>query len=279
MRGKLRIMLEPLIPRRRSSGDESLARSSGAGSAARCSSGWRSRWPAAFTPPTRKRLSVAATMPRFVEMERRYGSLIRGLRAAARTRNDEARRPAARAGVCSSASRAASARSSTRWRRSFDGSIHRRARVVAARPPPRPRQCDPALAHSICRRRRVSTPMRWSAPHPRSPLRHCSNRTMRQTGAALAAVRYASAATVAMAFRASDFPQIAAQLRFRRAGRRAPPNYRRQLLEPQVCRARSRRNDSRARVYRRRAADQHDGARRGRDDRPWRARSSPRCSG
>ena len=36
-------------------------------------------------------LSVGATMPRFVEMERRYGSVIRGLRAAARKRDAEAR--------------------------------------------------------------------------------------------------------------------------------------------------------------------------------------------
>ena len=34
---------------------------------------------------------MRATMPRFVEMERRYGSVIRGLRAAARARNAEAR--------------------------------------------------------------------------------------------------------------------------------------------------------------------------------------------
>jgi oxygen-dependent protoporphyrinogen oxidase len=36
-------------------------------------------------------LSVAATMPRFVEMERRYGSVIRGLRAAALGQNANAR--------------------------------------------------------------------------------------------------------------------------------------------------------------------------------------------
>src|SRR5581483_6973670 len=51
--GKLRIALEPLIPRRADSGDESLA---------------------------------SFVTPRFVEMERKYGSVIRGLRAAEKAR-------------------------------------------------------------------------------------------------------------------------------------------------------------------------------------------------
>src|SRR5439155_759599 len=38
-----------------------------------------------------ERLSLRATMPRFVELERRHGSLIRGLRATARTRDAGAR--------------------------------------------------------------------------------------------------------------------------------------------------------------------------------------------
>ena len=47
-------------------------------------------------------LSIGATMPRFVEMERRYGSVIRGLRAAGRcAQRRGASAPVARAGACS----------------------------------------------------------------------------------------------------------------------------------------------------------------------------------
>jgi protoporphyrinogen/coproporphyrinogen III oxidase len=81
--GKLRIMMEPFIPRRRGDGDESLAdfvtRRLGREVLQRVAQplagGIYTADPAM--------LSVAATMPRFVEMERRYGSVIRGLRAAA----------------------------------------------------------------------------------------------------------------------------------------------------------------------------------------------------
>jgi oxygen-dependent protoporphyrinogen oxidase len=88
---KLRIMIEPLIPRRRSIEDESLGafvrRRLGRQTLARVAQ------PLAggiYTADP-ELLSVRATMPRFVEMERRYGSVIRGLRAAARARSAEAR--------------------------------------------------------------------------------------------------------------------------------------------------------------------------------------------
>src|SRR6516165_1472235 len=83
--GKLRILAEPLIPRRRRRDDESLAafvrRRLGREVLDRVAQplagGIYTADPAM--------LSVAATMPRFVEMERRYGSLIRGLKAASRS--------------------------------------------------------------------------------------------------------------------------------------------------------------------------------------------------
>jgi oxygen-dependent protoporphyrinogen oxidase len=85
--GKARILLEPFIPRRVHDGDhdESLAdfvtRRLGREVLDRVAQplagGIYTADPAA--------LSVNATMPRFVEMENRHGSLIRGLRAAART--------------------------------------------------------------------------------------------------------------------------------------------------------------------------------------------------
>jgi oxygen-dependent protoporphyrinogen oxidase len=83
--GKLRILAEPLIPRRRRRADESLAafvrRRLGREVLERVAQPLAGGIYTA-DPAT---LSVAATMPRFVEMERRYGSLIRGLKAAARS--------------------------------------------------------------------------------------------------------------------------------------------------------------------------------------------------
>jgi len=84
--GKRRIALEPTIPRRTESGDESLAsfvtRRLGREVLDRVAQplagGIYTADPA--------RLSVAATMPRFVKMEKRYGSLIRGLQAAENAR-------------------------------------------------------------------------------------------------------------------------------------------------------------------------------------------------
>jgi len=82
--GKLRLMIEPMIPRRRSDRDESLAsfvtRRLGREVLDRIAQPLAGGIYTA-NPAT---LSLKATLPRFAEMEARYGSLIRGLRAAAR---------------------------------------------------------------------------------------------------------------------------------------------------------------------------------------------------
>ncbi len=82
--GKLRMMIEPLIPRRRGHRDESLAsfvtRRLGREVLERIAQ------PLAggiYTADP-ERLSLHATLPRFADMEARHGSVIRGLRAAAR---------------------------------------------------------------------------------------------------------------------------------------------------------------------------------------------------
>ncbi len=84
--GKMRLAIEPLIPRRRIAGDESL------GSFVRRRMGKevldRIAQPLAggiYTADP-ERLSLGATMPRFVEMERVHGSVIRGLKTANRDR-------------------------------------------------------------------------------------------------------------------------------------------------------------------------------------------------
>jgi protoporphyrinogen/coproporphyrinogen III oxidase len=82
--GKLRLAIEPMVPRRREAADESVAcfvrRRMGREVLERIAQ------PLAggiYTADPEK-LSLEATLPRFAEMERRYGSVIRGLKAAAR---------------------------------------------------------------------------------------------------------------------------------------------------------------------------------------------------
>lgn len=82
-RGKLRMALDLVLPRRREPGDESLAgfvrRRLGTEALARVADPLMG---GIYTADP-ERLSLAATMPRFLELERRHGSVIRGLRAAA----------------------------------------------------------------------------------------------------------------------------------------------------------------------------------------------------
>jgi protoporphyrinogen/coproporphyrinogen III oxidase len=96
LRGKLRMAIEPLIPARRDGGDESLAsfvtRRVGREVLERVAQ------PLAggIYTANAASLSLQATMPRFLEMERRHGSLFRGLRAA---RNGQTSESSAATGV------------------------------------------------------------------------------------------------------------------------------------------------------------------------------------
>ncbi len=87
--GKLRIALEPLVPKRKDRRDESL----GAFVTRRLGREILDRvaQPLAGGIYTADpwRLSIRATSPRFVEMEQRRGSLIRGLREAEKTRSSK----------------------------------------------------------------------------------------------------------------------------------------------------------------------------------------------
>src|SRR5262249_34546806 len=85
--GKLRIMAEPLIPRRRGRSDESPAAFVRRRMGRQVLERIAQPLAGGIYTGNAEQLSVAATMPRFVEMERRYGSLIRGLKAASRATN------------------------------------------------------------------------------------------------------------------------------------------------------------------------------------------------
>ena len=87
--GKLRIAMEPFIAARTSDTDESLAsfvtRRLGREVLDRVAQALAG---GIYTADP-ERLSIGATMPRFVEMERRYGSVVKGLRAAEQARESK----------------------------------------------------------------------------------------------------------------------------------------------------------------------------------------------
>jgi oxygen-dependent protoporphyrinogen oxidase len=211
--GKLRVMIEPLIPRRRGHRDESLAsfvtRRLGRELLERIAQplagGIYTADPA--------HLSLHATLPRFADMEARYGSVIRGLRAAARKQGAESGKSGKSGGV-----------SGARWSlfASLSGGVStivdalaqrlgetvlRGAEVTALerigggaaerRPRWRVMTADgPALEADvvIC-----ALPAYRAAPlfEPHS----------RSLASALEAIGYASAAVVNLGYRESDFPR------------------------------------------------------------------------
>lgn len=207
-RGKLRIMLEPLIPRRRDESDESLARFVTRRLGREVLERVAQPLAGGIYTADPETLSIAATMQRFVEMERTKGSLFRGIRAAARARVAETR------GI-----------SGARWSLfvSFKGGIATIIDALAAR-----------LAQSIRRRARVVElnrgPADADAAAPRWRIRFDDGAEFdadavvcaapayalasllephnEQLADSLAAIRYASAATVGMAFRTADFPRL-----------------------------------------------------------------------
>ncbi|HVC44087.1 MAG TPA: protoporphyrinogen oxidase [Candidatus Binataceae bacterium] len=206
-RGKLRIAIEPLIPRRRDDDDdESLAsfviRRLGRETLERIAQPLAGGIYTA-DPAT---LSIGASLPRFVEMERRYGSVIRGLRAAARARTAELR-----------------GTSGARWSLfvSFRGGIETLVRTIAAR-----------IEESIHYHARMGAELAALTPTGETPawrldFRDGSVATAdavigaapafaiapliqplnRELAATLADLAYASAATVNLAYRAADFPR------------------------------------------------------------------------
>lgn len=198
--GKLRMALEPLVARARGRDDESLGsfvtRRFGREMLERVAQPLAGGIYTA-DPAT---LSLAATMPRFLEMERRYGSVIRGLRAAQRARplpdvsgarwslfvsfragvRTLAETLAARLGACVRLGTAVVAldREAGRpgWRAMLsDGSKLQADGVICAAPTP--------AASALLQ------------PHDRKLAR------------LLGEIAYSSAATVNLAYRAADFPR------------------------------------------------------------------------
>jgi len=85
-RAKLRIALEPLVPKRKDRRDESLAAFVTRRLGREVLDRVAQPLAGGIYTADPSRLSIAATTPRFVEMEQRHGSVIRGLRIAERER-------------------------------------------------------------------------------------------------------------------------------------------------------------------------------------------------
>ncbi len=216
--GKLRMIIEPLIPRRRVTDDESLGafvrRRLGREVLARVAQ------PLAggiYTADP-EMLSVSATMPRFVEMERRYGSVVRGLRAAARTRQAESRGTSGarwslflgfRGGIGAIVD-ALAAR--------LAGKIHYGAEVAAIS---RPSRDAHAIESDATARWRIG--LRDGATFdadaivctvPAFAAASLLQLVHPELAQELFAIKYASAATVNLAFRTGDFPHAPAAFGF-----------------------------------------------------------------
>ena len=209
--GKMRIAIEPYIPARTDGADESLksfvTRRLGREVLDRVAQALAG---GIYTADP-ERLSVAATMPRFVEMERRHGSIIKGLRAAER---DRASKGGANSGDVSGARwslfqsfrigmatlpEAVVARLGATIRKSADvvsmTRVGERWRLALA-------DADAADADAvICAAPAFAASKMLSATAP-------------QVAASMGAIRYASAATVNMSFRESDFARPPAAFGF-----------------------------------------------------------------
>ncbi|HVN28219.1 MAG TPA: protoporphyrinogen oxidase, partial [Candidatus Binataceae bacterium] len=88
--GKIRMALEPMIPRRDDASDESLASFVTRRLGREVLDRVAQPLAGGIYTADPSLLSMRATMPRFVEMEKRYGSLMRGMRAAEAARAQQA---------------------------------------------------------------------------------------------------------------------------------------------------------------------------------------------
>ncbi len=202
--GKLRILAEPLIPRRRSRDDESLARFVTRRLGREVLERVAQPLAGGIYTADPATLSIAATMPRFVEMERRYGSLIRGLRAASRGHQDAREASGARWSLFVSFTNGIAQLTDALAMR-LGNSIRYGARVIGLErqePAERPRQRAWRLRLeddlSVEADAIVCTIPAYNA----APLLRPHNDAL---AGKLDGIEYASAATVNMVFRENDF--------------------------------------------------------------------------
>lgn len=208
-RGKLRLMIEPLLPRRAAKGDDDESLASFVTRRLGREVLERIAQPLAggiYTADPAQ-LSLHATLPRFAEMEARYGSVIRGLRAAARAHRER--------------SHAANGTSGARWSlfasfaggvgtltdalvRRLGGSIRLGARVVALKRADQPGAAQWRVVLADGAALAADAVVCALPAHRAAPLFEAHSEPLAR---ALASIGYASAAVVNLAFRESDFPR------------------------------------------------------------------------
>ncbi|HLK86715.1 MAG TPA: protoporphyrinogen oxidase [Candidatus Binataceae bacterium] len=206
-RGKLRLMIEPLLPRRAAQGDDDESLASFVTRRLGREVLERIAQPLAggiYTADAAQ-LSLRATLPRFAEMEARYGSVIRGLRAAARAQSERAH--------------SANGTSGARWSlfASFAGGIstltealaHRLgesirlgARVVALKRADQPGAAQWRVVLADGESLAADAVVCALPAHRAAPLFEADAAPLAR---ALASIGYASAAVVNLAYRESDF--------------------------------------------------------------------------
>ena len=196
---KRRIAMEPDVPRRTDIGDESLASFVTRRLGREVLDRIAQPLAGGIYTADPERLSVAATMPRFVEMERREGSLIRGLQAAEKARNAKSTGTSGarwslflsmRDGMQSLVDALASG---------VHGSLRFDADVAKISPSGRGWVVDLSGGDRI-----EADAVICAAPA--SAAARLLKETHRALSELLAKISYASAATVNMTFRESDFP-------------------------------------------------------------------------
>ena len=204
---KLRILAEPLIPRRRRRDDESLAAFVSRRLGREVLERLAQPLAGGIYTADPARLSVAATMPRFVEMERRHGSLIRGLKAASRSSRAAREASGARWGLFLSFINGIAQLTDTLAIR-LGNSVRCRAHVTGLE-----RQVPAEWPRRRAWRLRLEDDLSVEADaivctvpaYAAAPLLRPHSETL---AAMLEEIEYASAATINMAFRESDFANV-----------------------------------------------------------------------
>jgi protoporphyrinogen/coproporphyrinogen III oxidase len=220
--GKLRLMIEPLIPRRREHNDESLASFVTRRLGREVLDRIAQPLAGGIYTADPEHLSLRATLPRFADMEARHGSVIRGLRAAARIHDPKY----GTAGKSAESGTPGRGTSGARWslfaslrggmgtvvdalaqrlgetaRRGVEVVALERTGVGGVPTERRPRWRVVMADGSVIQAEAVicTLPAHRAAPllEPHSPA----------LARALGTIRYASAAVVSLGYRESDFPR------------------------------------------------------------------------
>jgi oxygen-dependent protoporphyrinogen oxidase len=197
--GKLRMALEPMIPKRDDATDESLAAFVTRRLGREVLDRVAQPLAGGIYTADPDQLSMRATMPRFLEMERRHGSLMRGMRAAEASRAEQQGTSGARWSLFLTLRGGVSTLADALVSR-LEGSIRRGADVAAVE-----RERD-AWRITLADGSIVEADTVICAAHAYTAAR-LLRRVEARVADLLGYIQYASAATVNLTWHLSDFPK------------------------------------------------------------------------